>query len=153
MKEDLLSTTIIRNKNNNNLQPLILKDKVLTLGNKIDNSYKISSVKRITDTIPYDDTLNNLAINNNYRAFFLEEKIAQEGLTETLIVYFKNPVTINTINFDISNCKIKNIYYETYKYKHLFHLPLILYYASNLIYTHIYIIIFKLIHYHFDNKP
>ena len=30
----------IKDKNNNNLQPLILKDKVLTLGNKIDNSTK-----------------------------------------------------------------------------------------------------------------
>jgi hypothetical protein len=88
----------IKDKNNNNLQPLILKDKVLTLGNKINKSYKISSVKRITDTIPYDDTLNNLAINNNYRAFFLEEKIAQEGLTETLVVYFKNPVTIELLS-------------------------------------------------------
>lgn len=91
------------------LESLFKKDKKLCLNNIMQNNYEISSVTSKSDSIVYDSTINTVPKNKNYRAVFLEEKIAKNGLTEELTVNFKSPQKINFLNFDTSNCSIKNI--------------------------------------------
>lgn len=92
------------------LKPLILKDKKLTLGYSMDLDIDYSSVIIQSDSIVYDDTPQSKIISDkSYKAIFLEEKVARNGLTQTFTVYFKNPKTINMLDFITSNCNIKNI--------------------------------------------
>lgn len=98
-----------RDANQDKLSPLILKDKVLTLGYEQDNDIPYSSVYTVNDSIAYDSTIDSVVDTKSYKAIFLEEKLLQNGLTETMVVYFKEPVTINVLDFVTSNCSIKNI--------------------------------------------
>ncbi len=98
-----------RDVNQDKLSPLILKDKALTLGYESDNDIPFSSVYTVSDSIAFDSTINNTVASKSYKAIFLEEKLVKDGLTETMVVYFKQPVTINVLDFVTSNCSIKNI--------------------------------------------
>lgn len=93
----------------NNISPLILKDEVLTLGYSKSESYDISSIDRISNSIPYDDDFSNMNTTRKYKTIYLEEKVIPNGLTETFVVYFIEPVTVNILNFKPVNSKIKNI--------------------------------------------
>jgi hypothetical protein len=44
-----------------------------------------------------------------YKTIYLEEKVIPNGLTETFVVYFVEPVTVNILNFKPINSKVKNI--------------------------------------------
>lgn len=92
-----------------NLSPLIVKDNVLTLNYAMDTSHDYSSIQRLSNSIPYDDNLSTIKTDKNYKAIYLEEQVIQNGLTETLIVYFPEPVLINVLNFVPANCEVKNI--------------------------------------------
>lgn len=93
----------------NKLTPLIKKNKVLTLGYESDLDIAFSSVKRISDSIPYDDDLQYTTTNKSYKVIYLEEQLMKNGLTETLVIYFPDPVIINTLDFAMSNSQVKNI--------------------------------------------
>ena len=93
----------------NNISPLILKDDVLTLGYSKSESHSISSIDRISNSIPYDDDFSTMDSARKYKAIYLEEKVISDGLTETFIVYFAEPVTVNILDFKPVNCKVKNI--------------------------------------------
>ena len=92
-----------------NIQPLIIKDKALMLGYKQDTSIEYSSMVRQCESIPYDENLSTVKTDKYYKAIYLEEKLAQNGLTETIVIYFDQPITLNVIDFKLSNCKVYNI--------------------------------------------
>jgi hypothetical protein len=98
-----------RVKSQDKLSPLILKDKKLTLGYEYELDVNYSSVYTKSDSIPFNDTLDNVLYTKSYKAIFLEEKAQQDGLTQTMIVYFQEPVKINVLDFITSNCSINNI--------------------------------------------
>lgn len=92
-----------------NISPLILKDEVLTLGYSKNTPYEISSIDRISNSIPYDDDFSSIKNDHKYKTIYLEEKVFPNGLTETFTVYFLEPSTINILNFKPVNCKVNNI--------------------------------------------
>lgn len=98
-----------RDANANNISPLIMKDNVLTLGYSSNKEIEYSSIERISNSVPYSDNLSSTNTNKKYKAIYLEEKVIPNGLTETFIVYFPEPVSINVLNFKPVNCDIKNI--------------------------------------------
>ena len=46
----------------------------------------------------YDD-FSNMSTTRKYKTIYLEEKVVTNGLTETFVVYFVEPVTVNILNF------------------------------------------------------
>ena len=98
-----------RDSASKNLRPLIMKDKVLTLGYSSNISNEHSSIDRISNSIPYEDNIATVNTDKKYKAIYLEEKVVTDGLTETFVVYFSKPSTVNVLNFKPTNCKIKNI--------------------------------------------
>ena len=91
------------------ISPLISKDKKLTIGYDSNIDIDISSVYTISDSVAFSDTIESTPSTKTYKAIFLEEKIIKDGLRETMIVYFLQPVKINVLDFVASNCSIKNI--------------------------------------------
>lgn len=98
-----------RDVNQEKLNPLILKDKALTLGYNKETDIPYTSAYTISDSVAFDSTINNTVDTKSYKAIFLEEKVVKNGLTETMVVYFNQPVTINVLDFITSNCSVKNI--------------------------------------------
>lgn len=98
-----------RSKDLEKLKPLILKDESLTLDYLNNNDIDFTSIKRISDSVPFEDTLNKTASTKNYKAIYLEEQVHRYGLIETLMISFSQPVTINVFDFKQSNCSITNI--------------------------------------------
>lgn len=93
-----------------NLNPLILKDKVLTLGYDEYEIIEYSSIEKVSNSIPYDDNLTTIKQNNNkYKVIYLEEKLVPGGLTESFIIYFSEPSVINILDFVPVNSTVKNI--------------------------------------------
>ena len=93
-----------------NLSPLILKDKVLTLGYETYENIEYSSIEKVSNSIPYDDNLATIKQDKNkYKVIYLEEKVAPGGLTESFIVYFSKPSVINILDFIPVNSTVKNI--------------------------------------------
>ena len=93
-----------------NLYPLTIKDKTLTLDYSINNVKDFSTCSRISDTLPYHNNLNKIK-EEPYRAIYLEERLAPDGCTESIIVYFNEPVIINTLDVKLVNCKMINLRY------------------------------------------
>ena len=93
----------------NGLSPLIVKENALTLGYKSSKTFEPSSVDRKCDSIPYDDNLKTMCKDKKYTTIYLEEKAIADGLRETLVFYFANPITINILDFKSVNSSIRNI--------------------------------------------
>ena len=108
LKQNLVSIND-RDNGANKLPPLLSKDKKLTLNYESDSDISFSSIYRLSDSVPYDDNLLDSITSKRYSAIYLEEQVVKDGLTETLVIHFNNPVTINIFDFELSNCNIKNI--------------------------------------------
>lgn len=91
------------------LRPLILKDNKLTLGYSKNTTIVHSSIEKVSNGIAYEDNMATVNTDKKYKTIYLEEKIVPNGLTETFIVYFAEPSTVNVLDFKPTNCKIKNI--------------------------------------------
>lgn len=90
------------------IQPLVIQDNNLTLDYLTNQVQNFSLWSRICDSVPYKDNLSNVK-NEAYRTVFLEEKVIPNGICETIYVYFDEPVMMNTLNIQLSNCAIKNL--------------------------------------------
>jgi hypothetical protein len=99
-----------------NLYPLVVKNKDLTLDYKSNNTQEFYGIfDRVADFIPFNDNLYDVMVEKHvsnglpYRSLYLEEKIIPDGLSETLIVCFKEPTIINTLDIKPVNCTIQNL--------------------------------------------
>ena len=69
----------------------------------------------LNENATFNDNLYDVMIETHtsnglpYRAVYLEEKIIPDGLSETLIVCFKEPTIINTLDIKPVNCTIQNL--------------------------------------------
>lgn len=91
------------------ISPLIVKDNVLTMGYEYDTEIAFSDKYTVSDSISFDNNLDKIVKDKTYKAIFLEEKLVKDGLTETMVLYFPKPVTINVVDLVPSNCNIKNV--------------------------------------------
>lgn len=112
------NTEIIADRDGRKLMPLTIKDNsYLVLSYSKDQNVIFNSCDRISDSIPYKDNLNIIKKSGQiiktkdeaYRTVYLEDHLAPKGLTESIIMYFKEPVDINILDIELSNCKIKNL--------------------------------------------
>ena len=93
-----------------NISPLTIRDKMLTLDYSDNVTKEFSTCSRISDTLPYHNNLNNIK-EEPYRAIYLEERLAAEGCTESIIIYFNEPTIMNTLDVKLVNCKMTNLRY------------------------------------------
>ena len=92
------------------IKPLIVKDKNLTLDYNINELKPFSSCTKVSDTVAYHNNLNKIK-DEPYRTIYLEERLAPDGCTESLIVCFNEPVAMNTLDVKLVNCKLTNLRY------------------------------------------
>ena len=91
-----------------NLNPLIIKNKNLTLDYLLDENKEYNIWTRVADSIPYKDNINKI-VSENYRTIYLEEKLQSKGMKETIYTYFEKPTLVNDLNIEPVNCVIQNL--------------------------------------------
>lgn len=109
-KENTVSTTD-RDKNYK-VQPCMIagESKLLTLSERINQSYKCNSFTKSCEQIAYDDNFSELS-NEKYRAVYIEDKPLSNGIIETITGYLPYACEINNLKITPVNATINNIAY------------------------------------------
>lgn len=104
-KDDL---SIKKDRDNSNISNTLLKENSLLLGIKSEKEINYSYISKQSSYVPYSNNLDNIKIEP-YRTYYIEEKIANKGITETLTITLDEPTEINYINIEPINAEIKNL--------------------------------------------
>lgn len=104
------NTIEIKDRNKNfKITPCSIKNNVLTLSNRINDSYDYFSIIMKCEQKPHINNISTIKEDNFYRSIYLEEKPISNGIVETITVYLNEPKEINELNINPVNCKINNI--------------------------------------------
>lgn len=85
----------------------LYKENVLMLGIKNETPVSYSNVSKKSIFVPYYNNLNKIK-KEFYRSYYIEEKIANKGIVETITITLDKPQTINYIDLGTVNCNIEN---------------------------------------------
>lgn len=106
------NTIDIKDRNKNyKITPCAIKNNVLTLSNRISDSYEYLSAIMKCEQKPHINNISSIKEDGFYRSIYLEEKPVNNGILETFTVYLDEPREVNELNIKPVNCKIKNIRY------------------------------------------
>ena len=101
------NTTEEKDRNKNyKVTPCSIKNNVLTLSNRIKDTYNYSSITYKCEQIPHYNNLSTINIDGFYRSIYLEEKPIKTGITETITIYLEEPKEVNELNINKSILKI-----------------------------------------------
>ena len=106
------NTTEEKDRNKNyKITPCSIKNNVLTLSNRIKDTYNYSSITYKCEQVPHYNNLSTISTDGFYRSIYLEEKPIKAGITETITIYLEEPKEVNELNITPVNCNVKNIRY------------------------------------------
>ena len=99
-----------RNKNFK-VKPCIISgnDKVLTLSNNASEEYKITSITRNGEKVPYDSNFDDLVKGDKYRTIYIEDKPLENGVLESFTCYLPYALEVNYINASAVNSNIEDV--------------------------------------------
>lgn len=103
--EDDLS--IKKDRNDTSISNMLLKEKCLMLGIKNSKDINYLNVTKSSSFIPYYNNLDNIK-TEFYRTFYIEEKIANKGISETITITLEQPTEINYVDIKNVNSTIEN---------------------------------------------
>ena len=104
-KDDL---SIKKDRNNTDISNALLKDSYYMLGIKKDLPISYTTITKTGVNVPYSNNINNIK-TENYRTYYIEEKIANKGITESITITLNEPSEINYINIKAINSNIENM--------------------------------------------
>lgn len=104
-KDDL---SIKKDRNNTDISNALLKDSYYMLGIKKDLPISYATITKTGVNVPYSNNINNIK-TENYRTYYIEEKIANKGITESITITLNEPSEINYINIKAINSNIENM--------------------------------------------
>lgn len=104
-KDDL---SIKKDRNNTVISNALLKQDYYMLGIKTDKTIDYANITKTSSYVPYSNNINNIK-TENYRTYYIEEKIANKGISETITITLTEPSEINYINIKAINSDIKNM--------------------------------------------
>lgn len=102
--------TSVTDRDGKEISSCLLKNDKLIIGNKSEETINFKNCIRISDSIPYDENLGQIK-TEPYRAVYIEEKIANNGLKESITITFQSPIEMNFLDIKAVNCDIKNLRY------------------------------------------
>ena len=88
-----------------------IKNDLIILDDRVCLNHKYNSLVRKCEQIPYDENLNDLLLDKNYKVTYIEEKPIQNGVTETITIYLSEPSEVNELDISPINCSVENIRY------------------------------------------
>lgn len=96
-----------KDRDNTLISTAINKNDYLMLGIKNETNVGWADISKKSSFIPYKSNLE--AINKEfYRTFYIEEKVANKGIIETITITLEEPTNINYIDIKAVNSEIQN---------------------------------------------
>jgi hypothetical protein len=102
--------SVMSDRDGKSISSSIVKNDMLIIGNKSENTIEFNSCFRKSDNMPYSENIDEIK-TEPYRAIYIEEKIANGGIVETITMTLKEPTEINYLDIQTTNCDIKNLRY------------------------------------------
>ena len=99
--------SIKKDRDSSVISTIINKNDYLSLGIKNEKNIILGNIDKKSTYVPYKSNLKNIS-EEAYRTFYIEEKIANKGIVETIIITFKEPTNINYIDIKPVNAEIQN---------------------------------------------
>lgn len=84
-----------------------IKENVLMLGIDTDKVIDYLNVSKISSFVPYYNNLDKIK-DEYYRTYYIEEKIANKGIKETITITLQEPTEMNYIDIKTVNSNIEN---------------------------------------------
>lgn len=103
-KEDL---SIKKDRDNTMLSDTINKNDYLMLGIKSSKDIDWTNISKKSAYVHYKSNLDNIS-KEVYRTFYIEEKIANKGVVETITITLQEPTNINYIDIKPVNAEMQN---------------------------------------------
>lgn len=100
-------SSIKKDRDKSIISTVINKNDYLMLGTRSQKNIEWSNIAKKSAYVHYKSNLNNIK-NDVYRTFYIEEKIANKGIVETITVTLKEPTKINYIDIKPINADIQN---------------------------------------------
>lgn len=107
----VISNSNYLDRNNNTISNASLYNNKITLHDNVYNTYVPDAC--ISDQ-PYainniNNNLDTIIDNNSYRTAYMFKTIIGDAITETITFLFNSPITLNKINYLLSNCSVQTI--------------------------------------------
>lgn len=99
--------SIKKDRDSSVISTIINKNDYLSLGIKNEKNIILGNIDKKSTYVPYKSNLKNIS-EEAYRTFYIEEKIANKGIVETIIITLKEPTNINYIDIKPVNAEIQN---------------------------------------------
>lgn len=103
-KDDLSSK---KDRNNSPISNMMLKEDCLMLGTKSEKEIEYANITKSSSFVPYSNNLSNIK-DEPYRTYYIEEKIANKGVSESITITLKQPSEINFVDIRKINANIEN---------------------------------------------
>lgn len=99
--------SIKKDRDNSIISNALYKENSLVLGIKNETPVSYSNISKRSTFVPYYNNITNIQ-KEFYRSYYIEEKIANKGISETITITLDRPQTINYIDLKTVNCNIEN---------------------------------------------
>lgn len=100
--------SIKKDRDNSIISTVLNKNDYLMLGIKSEQNIDWLDINKNSIYIPYESNLKDLK-NTPYRTFYIEEAIANKGISETITITLNTPTKINYLDIKPVNADIKNV--------------------------------------------
>lgn len=84
------------------------KNGYLMLNTKKEESINMANISKKSTYVAYNENLKSLLSDNIYNAYYIENSVANKGITETITITLSQPTRINYAFIDVVNCDLKN---------------------------------------------
>lgn len=99
--------SIKKDRDNSTISDVTQKEGCLMLGIASDKVIDFSNVTKTSSFVPYSNNLQNIK-QEFYRTFYIEEKIANKGVSESITITLNEPSEINYVDIKKVNADIEN---------------------------------------------
>lgn len=100
--------SIKKDRDDTKLSEAYNKNGYLMLSTKKEESINMSNISKKSTYISYNENLKDLLNNTRYNTYYIENEIANKGITETITITLEQPTRINYAFIDVINCDISN---------------------------------------------
>lgn len=100
--------SIKKDRNDTVLPNMLYKQNALMLGIKSNINVPLSDVTKKSVYVPYYNNIDKIK-HEHYRSYYIEEKVANKGIVETITITLDKPTEINYIDIKPVNSRIENL--------------------------------------------
>lgn len=97
-----------KDRDNSIISTMAINNNYLYLNNAKEQTITYKDISKKSNYVPYKTNFDNTQ-NMSYKSYYIEEKIAEKGVSETITITLDTPTKINYLDLKAINADIKNV--------------------------------------------